>query len=84
MCMALDRRLQLLLDEDRYRRVAALAGQRGTSVASVIREAIDRGLPSSEQERTLAGQRVLDAEPMDIPAGDGLLAELDALRGRRG
>ena len=84
MCMSLDRRLQLLLDEERYRRVAALAGQRGTSVAPVIREAIDRGLPSPELERTLAGQRVLDAEPMEVRAGPELLAELDALRGRRG
>jgi len=39
-----ERRLHLLLDEARYQRVAAEARRRGVSVASVIREAIDRGL----------------------------------------
>lgn len=84
MCMSLDRRLQLLLDEERYQRVAALAGQRGTSVASVIREAIDRGLPRPDEQRRQAGQAVLEAAPMKIPDLAGLLAELDELRGRRG
>ena len=80
----MDRRLQLLLDEDRYRRVAALASQRGTSVAAVIREAIDRGLPSPERRRTSAARRILDAEDMPVPAVGDLLAELDDIRGRRG
>lgn len=84
MCMSLDRRLQLLLDDARYQRVAALAGQRGTSVASVIREAIDRGLPNSDQERLRAGRLVLDADPMPVPDLPELLDELDELRGRRG
>lgn len=84
MRMSLDRRLQLLLDEERYQRVASLAGQRGTSVASVIREAIDRGLPKPDQERARAGQALLDAPAMDVPDVPALLAELDELRGRRG
>lgn len=83
MCMALDRRLQLLLDEERYRRVAGLAQQRGTSVAAVIREAIDRGLPSPERQRAAAAQRILDAEPMPVPDVDALVQELDELRARR-
>lgn len=83
MCMALDRRLQLLLDEDRYQRVADLAQQRGTSVAAVIREAIDRGLPSSARTRAAAGRLVLGAEPVPAPDVDDLLAELDELRGRQ-
>lgn len=37
----LERRLQILLDEERYRRVAAEADASGRSVAAVIREAID-------------------------------------------
>lgn len=75
----LNRRLQILLDDDRYERVQALARQRGTSVATVIREAIDRGLPSGQQRRSAAARRILTAEPMEV---DGLLAELDDLRGR--
>ncbi len=83
MCMTFDRRLQLLLDEDRYRRVAGLARHRGTSVAAVIREAIDRGLPSPDRKRAAAGRRVLEAELMPVPEVDELVAELEQLRGRR-
>jgi len=75
----LTHRLQLLLDEERYERVQALARQRGTSVATVIREAIDRGLPATQRRRSAAARRILAAEPM--PVAD-LLAELDDLRGR--
>lgn len=82
MHMSLDRRLQLLLDEERYRRVATLAAQRRTSVASVIREAIDRGLPNPDDDRARAGRLVLEAEPAQVPDVPELLAELDELRGR--
>lgn len=75
----LSRRMQILLDDERYERVQALARQRGTSVAAIIREAIDRGLPAAQQRRAAAGRRVLAAEPMEV---GGLLAELDDLRGR--
>ena len=78
MCM-LTHRLQILIDDERYERVRALARQRGTSVAAVIREALDRGLPATQQRRAAAARRILDAAPME--AGD-LLAELDELRGR--
>ena len=82
--MALDRRLQLLLDEERYQRVAAIAQQRGSSVAAVIREAIDRGLPSADRRRAAAGRLLLDAAPMPVPAVGDLVSELDELRARRG
>jgi predicted DNA-binding protein len=78
MCM-LTHRLQILLDEERYERVRALARQRGTSVATVIREALDRGLPAAQRRRAAAARRILDAAPMEV---DDLLAELDELRGR--
>jgi hypothetical protein len=78
MCM-LTHRLQILIDEERYERVRALARQRGTSVATVIREALDRGLPATQQRRAAAARRILGAVPMET--GD-LLAELDELRGR--
>lgn len=78
MCM-LTHRLQILIDDERYERVRALARQRGTSVATVIREALDRGLPATQQRRAAAARRILDAAPMEV--GD-LLPELDELRGR--
>jgi hypothetical protein len=76
----LTHRLQLLLDEERYQRVHALARQRGTSVAAVIREALDRGLPATQRRRSAAGRRILAAEPMDI---SDLSTELEELRSRR-
>jgi hypothetical protein len=75
----LTHRLQLLLDDERYERVQALARQRGTSVATIIREAIDRGLPATQRRRAAAGRRILAAEPMAVA---DLLAELDDVRGR--
>ncbi len=80
MCM-LTHRLQLLLDDERYQRVHALARQRGTSVAAVIREALDRGLPVTQRRRAAAARRILAAEPMDV---SDLPAELEELRSRRG
>ena len=83
MCMTMDRRLQLRLDEERYRQVSASAQQRGPSVAAIIREAIDRGLRSPDDRRAAAGRRVLDAKPMPVPDVAELLMEFDAVRGRR-
>jgi hypothetical protein len=79
-----DRRLQILLDDERHERIAAAAKQRGVSVATVVREAIDRGLPASEHRRRSALRHLLDAPDMPAPDAAELRAELDALRGRRG
>jgi hypothetical protein len=78
------RRLQILLDEGRYERVADEARRRGVSVAAHIREAIDRGLPASATRRRAAADRILSAPDMPVP-GDvsELRAEPDPLRLRR-
>lgn len=79
-----ERRLQILLDEQRYQRVAAEARRRGISVASVIREAIDRGLPANAARRQAAADRLLAAPDMPVPVDPSeLKAELETLRGRR-
>jgi hypothetical protein len=54
------------------------------SVATVVREAIDRGLASSDGQRRAAGKRLLDAPDMVVPEPAELREELEALRGRRG
>lgn len=77
-------RLQILLDDERHRRITALARERGVSVATVVREAIDRGLASPTNRRKSAGQRILDASDMALPDPEELKEELDALRGRHG
>jgi hypothetical protein len=80
----LERRLQILLDEARFRRVEAEARHRGVSIASIIREAIDRSLPTTAPERSAALKRILDASDMPVPADPSdLRSELEELRGRR-
>lgn len=80
----LDRRLQILLDEERYQRISSLAEARGVSVAAVVRDAIDRGLPSAPARRSAALDAVLAAATMPVGPPDELRRELDELRGRRG
>jgi hypothetical protein len=83
MCMALEHRLQILLDDERHRRLVSAARERGVSVATIVREAIDRGLARPDARRRSAAARLLEAD--DMPVGDPreLREELDALRGRR-
>lgn len=81
--LMLDRRLQILLDERRYQRIASLAKARGVSVAAIVRDAIDRGLPAEPARRSTAARRIRDASPMPVPAPEDLRSELDDLRGRR-
>lgn len=73
----LERRVHLLLDEPRYRKVSGEAGRRHVSVASVIREAIDQ-LPDGADRRRAAIVEILAAESMPLPADPSQLRrELD-------
>ena len=82
MSMSLDHRLQILIDDDRHRRITLAAQERGVSVATIVREAIDRGLGSPNRMRSAAAQRVLDATDMPVPDPRELRNELDELRAR--
>lgn len=83
MCM-FSHRLQILLDDGRHARITRAAKERGVSVATVVREAIDRGM-AGEDDRRAAARNLLDAPDMAVPADPALLREeLDELRGRRG
>lgn len=66
MLMILDRRLQVLLDTERYARLEQAARRRGVSVAQVVREAIDLVAPSEELDRRTAAEFLLAAEPMPV------------------
>ena len=83
MLMALEHRLQILLDDERHSRLSAAARERGVSVATVVREAIDRGLGPSAGRREAAARRLLGAPDMEVPEPRELRAELDELRARR-
>ena len=56
----MERRLQLLLDQTRYERVAAEAKRSGRSVAAVIREAIDLRFDDETAARARAARSLLD------------------------
>jgi hypothetical protein len=83
MLMPLEHRLQILLDDERHSRITAAARERGVSVATVVREAIDRGVIASDSRRKAAGRRLLEAADMAVPGVDELKAEISALRARR-
>lgn len=78
-----EHRLQILLDDERHRRIIAVARERGVSVATVVREAIDRGIASPGDRRKSAVLRLLDAADMPVPNPQELKEELDALRANR-
>ena len=78
----LDRRLQVLIDKDRWSRLDREASRRGVPVAVLVREAIDERYPSDIDARRVALQAVLDAEPMDVPEPSELRRELENIRGR--
>ncbi len=75
-------RVQILLDDDRFQRITGLARERRVSVATILRDAIDRGLPAADEKRRAAARRILAAPEMPVPDPAELRAELDELRGR--
>lgn len=82
-CMHMQRRVQILLDDARYRRVAAAARERTTSVAAIIREAIDEMLPVELERKQRAADELLAAEPVPVPETvEELKADIRADRGR--
>ena len=79
MCM-FERRLQILIDEPRYRRLAAAARERRQSVSAVIRDAIDFALPADLARKRAAWEEIKKAKPMDVPETvEELKAELEEL-----
>ena len=73
----------MLLDDERHARITTVARERGVSVATVVREAIDRGVADPSDSRRSAGRRILEAADMTVPDPAGLGEELEALRARR-
>jgi hypothetical protein len=77
----LTRRLQILLDERRYRQLQAEARARKSSVGALIREAIDRTFPVASEKKRAAARAILAAPPMPLPERLGdLKAEIEEIR----
>lgn len=81
--LMLRHRLQVLIDDERMRRIEQEAQRRGVAVAQVVRDAIDDAVPGGRDARRDAGERILAAAPMPVPFPADLREELDAVRGRR-
>jgi plasmid stability protein len=64
--LSLNRRTQLLLDDDLHRRLRETAAQRGISMGALIREAVEEKLASVQDARVQAIRQLLDAEPMPV------------------
>jgi hypothetical protein len=79
----LDRRLHVLLDDERFERLAGLAEERGVSVGALVRRAIDVAYPPGGLRRSAAAAALLEARPGPSPMLDELRTELDELRRRR-
>lgn len=63
----LNRRLQILLDDQRYDRLARRAAETGTSIGTLVRDAIDAEYPAVDPEKQAAFEAIRDAEPMVVP-----------------
>ena len=72
----LSRRLQILLDEARYRRIESEAKRRHVSVATIVREALDRAYPTDADTRRRAVESILAADPMPVPTVGELRKEI--------
>ncbi len=78
--LMLERRLQIMIDDARYRRLAAAADGRGVSVARVVRDAIDDAFPADQEAKRKALEELFAEDPIPVPATvEELNAELDEL-----
>lgn len=66
----LNRRLQILVDDERFERLAEASRRSGAPVGELVRRAIDREFPAvgPGAEREKAGRELLTMPP---PPGDG-------------
>lgn len=83
LILMLTRRLQVLIDEERFRRLEAESARREVPVSVLVRAAIDEAFPSGGGSRAAAAVQILAAHPMPVPEPDELRAELDTARSRR-
>lgn len=75
-------RLQVLIDDRRAKRLDAEAARRGVSVATLVREGIDKVLPPgpTPDERRAALARIFATEPIDVPEDPAeLRREIDSM-----
>jgi hypothetical protein len=83
---ALTRRLQVLIDDERYERLRREAERTGAPIGAIVRDAIDGAFPAGRDPESVeaAARRLLEAEPMPVDDwGEMKRAMLDELYGGR-
>jgi len=75
--MSLTRRLQVLIDDGRYERLASESERTGASIGTLVREAIDERYGSRWPSPEEAGRRLLEAEPMAVEDWQDMKRELE-------
>ncbi len=68
--LMLNRRLQILVDDERFDRLAEESNRTGAPVGELVRRAIDREFPPRDTDREWAGQRLLAMPPPPGPEPD--------------
>lgn len=76
----LNKRLQVLIDHERYRRLLSRARERKTSVGALVREAIDKAFPSVDEKKRRAVREILAAPRIAVPDPAELKRELEEIR----
>ena len=74
--MPLTRRLQVLLDDERYERLEQRSRETGASVGALVRRAIDESYPPAGVDADRAGAEFLAADPMPVDDWDVMKREL--------
>jgi predicted DNA-binding ribbon-helix-helix protein len=78
MLMAtLTRRLQVLIEESRFTELEHIAQERHTTVAALVREALDRTYARPELTHREASTRLLDRAPIDVGEWDQVKREIE-------
>jgi len=74
----LTRRLQVLLDAERFSRLERLADERGTSVAALVREALDRTYAADAMPPQVAAERFLARPPLELGTWEQAKGDIEA------
>lgn len=80
----LTHRTQILLDEQRYRKLRERADAENTSVGAFVRSAIDVALAGEDGFSRRAADAFLDAEPLPVGEPEELECELERSYARDG
>lgn len=75
----LKRRLQVLLDEERYERLRRRAEETGDSVGEVVRVAIDEAIPRIDPDRAKAIDELLALPPMPVDDWEVMEREIEEM-----